>query len=157
MRLLNILQRGLHLPIREQVAYLRLFILSLVVEIALRVLPFGFILRTLRIRTKWTHMDPDEEARPVLNDRDLNEASRVIRLMRDWPFVESACLRQAVVLALLLRRHQPLLCLGVTKLNGSIYAHAWIEIAGGTLGRQQGFTPFRVTTIARQVAEREPR
>lgn len=51
-----------------------------------------------------------------------------------WPFCDGPCLRQALVAGRVLRRHQPELRIGVAVEGSEVLAHAWIEVAGTSLG-----------------------
>jgi hypothetical protein len=52
-----------------------------------------------------------------------------MRMLRSWPFGDT-CLRQALVGGQRLRRLNPLLYVGVAKLDGEIRAHAWLVVSG---------------------------
>lgn len=52
-----------------------------------------------------------------------------VRLMRRWPFGDT-CLRRSLVLGQRLAVLHPQLHLGVTKENGALNAHAWLEVGG---------------------------
>lgn len=54
------------------------------------------------------------------------------RAFRHWPF-ESTCLRTSLVAGWMLRDLQPVLRIGVAKSEGTIKAHAWLEIEGQSL------------------------
>ncbi|MHB1710628.1 MAG: lasso peptide biosynthesis B2 protein [Acidimicrobiales bacterium] len=62
-----------------------------------------------------------------------------------WPFGGGPCLRQSLVAGRVLRRLDPELQIGVTfrgePTGGDpIVAHAWVEVAGATIGASEGFT-----------------
>ena len=52
-----------------------------------------------------------------------------VRLMRRWPFGDT-CLRRSLVLGQRLAVLHPQLHLGVTKEDGALKAHAWLEVGG---------------------------
>jgi Transglutaminase-like superfamily len=52
------------------------------------------------------------------------------RVVQRWPF-GGPCLRESLLVALLLRRFDPAVCIGVNRCAGDVLgAHAWVEIAG---------------------------
>lgn len=52
-----------------------------------------------------------------------------VRLMHRWPFGDT-CLRRSLVLGQRLAVLHPQLHLGVTKEDGALQAHAWLEVGG---------------------------
>ena len=51
------------------------------------------------------------------------------RVLHRWPFGDT-CLRQALVTGQRLRRLDPLLHVGVAKMDGEVRAHAWLVVSG---------------------------
>jgi hypothetical protein len=43
---------------------------------------------------------------------------------------ERGCLRRSLVMGHVLRRHDPVLRIGVRRTDGGFAAHAWVEVAG---------------------------
>ena len=43
---------------------------------------------------------------------------------------ERGCLRRSLVMGHVLRRHDPVLRIGVRRTDGGFSAHAWVEVAG---------------------------
>ncbi len=71
-------------------------------------------------------------ARPAdagLSARELDQLDTAWRVLRWGPF-NGTCLRRAVVGGYFLRRHAPLLRVGVSKKDGQVAAHAWVEVHG---------------------------
>lgn len=56
----------------------------------------------------------------------------VRRVLRHWPW-DDTCLRRALATGYALRHRGPSLRVGVTKTDGVVKAHAWLEIDGRTL------------------------
>lgn len=56
-----------------------------------------------------------------------------------WPFCDGPCLRQALVAGHMLRRHGPLLRIGVAVDDASVVAHAWLEVGALDIGRSDRF------------------
>ncbi|WP_176980803.1 lasso peptide biosynthesis B2 protein [Paramicrobacterium humi] len=67
-----------------------------------------------------------------LSARDIEKLDTAWRLLRHGPF-NGTCLRRAIVGGYLLRRHSPVLRIGVAKSGGTIEAHAWVEVDGVSL------------------------
>lgn len=87
-------------------------------------------------------------ATTTLNPRDRRRARLAYAVMRNWPFGRGPCLRQALVVGWVLRRHRPVLHLGVATAEG-FAAHAWLEVAGETIGGATGFAPLGRTSPTR--------
>ncbi len=132
-------------PIREIPATAAALVVACGVEIAVRLLPlprashlFGAPLR--------------ESAAPgapqvhgaQLGPRGRSQARAVRRVMRRWPFGDT-CLRHALVAGHRLRRFGPELVVGVSKVDGAVKAHAWLEFDTGIydpLQSAQAFLPL---------------
>lgn len=67
-----------------------------------------------------------------LSRRELEKLDVAWRLLRHGPF-NGTCLRRAIVGGYLLRRHDPILRIGVAKSDGVVSAHAWIDVGGVSL------------------------
>ncbi len=65
-------------------------------------------------------------------DREREQLDTAWRLLRQPPF-NGTCLRRALVGGYFVRHRDPLLRIGVTKANGEVAAHAWLEIDGVSL------------------------
>lgn len=64
---------------------------------------------------------------------DERRALRAVRrVLRHWPW-DNTCLRRALGMGYVLRGRGPSLRVGVTKTDGAVRAHAWLEIDGRTL------------------------
>lgn len=64
---------------------------------------------------------------------DERRALRAVRrVLRRWPW-DNTCLRRALGMGYALRHRSPSLRVGVTKSDGAVRAHAWLEIDGRTL------------------------
>ncbi|KZM79398.1 hypothetical protein A0J59_09680 [Cellulosimicrobium sp. I38E] len=78
----------------------------------------------------------------------VRDARRVLSV----PGVDGTCLRQALVVGHVLRRRGPRLVLGVAKRDGTVSAHAWVEVQGWVVddfhlhaGRPAGFERLPAT------------
>lgn len=108
---------------------------AIVVEIALR---------TARLprAARWCGLQLDLQAPPAPAVLDIRaplpaRARRSWRatdvVMTHWPWGDT-CLRRCLVLGRRLRRFDPVLRIGVARTaDGSVVAHAWLEVAGRTL------------------------
>lgn len=129
--------RGLAATPRRLLVLLRVLALVTLAEVQLRRLPvdraaarFGLVIGT--------EVDPVEDARPLRLTRRLVEHRRALdAVLRRWPWADGPCLRRSLVLGWLLRERVPRLCLGVRlDDDGALHAHAWIEVDGASIGRQ---------------------
>ena len=76
---------------------------------------------------------------PLRTRRQLWAADRVaVR----WPFSEGPCLRRALVGGHLIRRHGPMIRLGVDTTADGPLGHAWLEIDGAPLEDIADLTTF---------------
>jgi hypothetical protein len=57
-----------------------------------------------------------------------------------WPFADGPCLRQSIVAGHVLRRHRPVLRLGVASPSEGLQAHAWVEVGGVSMGESSKYT-----------------
>lgn len=78
---------------------------------------------------------PAAETADVALDLSSRERVRVqdARRILSVPGVDGTCLRQALVVGHALRRRSPRLVLGVAKRDGTVAAHAWVEVQGWTV------------------------
>ncbi|GAA0336006.1 hypothetical protein GCM10009529_13200 [Micropruina glycogenica] len=84
-----------------------------------------------------------------LTDRELEQLDIAWRMLRWGPF-NGTCLRRAVVGGYFLRHHEPLLRIGVTKIDGKVAAHAWVEV--GAVGLDpDGAAVYRVLVTPEEV------
>jgi hypothetical protein len=105
------------------------------VEVGLRLADLPTLARWLGLSIATTPISADSRE-PAELPREAGEAILAARrVFRHWPG-RGHCLREALVLGHLLRRHRPALRLGVARERGSITAHAWLELAGRSIGRR---------------------
>jgi len=64
--------------------------------------------------------------------REREQLDTAWRLLRQPPF-NGTCLRRALVGGYFVRHRDPLLRIGVTKVEGEVSAHAWLEVDGVSL------------------------
>ena len=116
---------------RDRVELMKVMIISVLVEVGVRVLP-------LPVMARWCSV--------ALADREQNELRRLAdlpdwarqrvliarRVIRRWP-IDGTCLRQSLLVGQRLRSLDPKLHIGVRADDGSVSAHAWIEVLGGAL------------------------
>lgn len=138
----------LKLSAREKVDLFLVAGMALAAEVAVK-------LFTLPRLTKWlgiTLIDEkadaptSEGAAPStgLDQATIARRTRTVdRLYRVWPR-KNSCLRRALVLGRRIQAAGPVLMIGVAEEDGSIRAHAWIEIDGVPVGDTSGdFAPLR--------------
>lgn len=77
---------------------------------------------------------PDEGTPPpTLTPRAEEQLWAAWVLAERWPYADGPCLRRSMVAARLIRRHDPVLRLGVALRDEGILAHAWLEVEGHPL------------------------
>jgi hypothetical protein len=69
--------------------------------------------------------------------REREQLDTAWRMLRQPPF-NGTCLRRALVGGYFVRHRDPLLRIGVTKRDGEVAAHAWLEIDGVSLDPDGG-------------------
>ena len=139
--------RGLRL--RDWGTLLHAWVLLLVVDLALRTLPFPRVRDAARGAK--ARPCPDEQA-PWAEVRRLHRLVGVAARTHLYPM---RCLRQALALQWLLARRgiSSELQLGVNKDAGSLNAHAWLEVEGVPVGQPrtvaEHFAPLRALGASR--------
>jgi hypothetical protein len=68
------------------------------------------------------------------------------RVTDRWRFSRGPCLRRSLVAGHLIRRERPVLRLGVTDRDGTLGAHAWLEIGGRPLENIDAYGAFARST-----------
>lgn len=107
--------------------------LAVVVEVGLHTVRLPVLARVLGVPLDTDAPRQDEVTEPVIVPRwARRRLTAARRALRHWPFGDS-CLRVALVGGCLVRRLDPVLRIGVTKHEGEIKAHAWLEIGGLSL------------------------
>jgi hypothetical protein len=110
------------------------FGVAVFVEIGLRVTTLSRLARILRVPLATGQQASATAPQPGGNPAALPAwARRRIRatrwMLHRWPFGDT-CLRQALVSGQRVRELNPLLHVGVTKLDGEVRAHAWLVVSG---------------------------
>ena len=125
----------------ERVELSYLVLLALLAEAAVRLIPLPTLTRRLGIALGRNAGEPGPPGAhaPFVERR----ARAVDRLYRVWPR-DGSCLRRALVLGFRVRRARPTLVLGVAEEDGTVHAHAWIEVDGAPVGHEpREFSPLR--------------
>lgn len=123
------------MPVRDVPALVVATLLVVAVDASLRIAGLQRTARFLRVPLLLAPTPAEDAAGPVF-ELDAAERRRVrcvARVVRGLFGLDRGCLRFAVVTALLLRAHAPGVRLGVARVDGSVLAHAWVEIAGRTI------------------------
>lgn len=121
--------------LREWPAVLAAVVVALGVEVGLRTLTLPRLTRLAGLKLgaeEGSAAIPMGAAPPRLAPRAWRQLRATQRVMRHWPFGDT-CLRQALVSGQRLRRLQPTLLVGVARVDGTLRAHAWLEIQGVSL------------------------
>lgn len=143
-------RRALALRSRETLALARVLAVLVVVDVGLRLVPADRLARVLGVPLR---LSPDDIAPPaapeVVAAGSGPELAMLRRALRRWPARGATpCLREALAIGVLLRGSGPRLRLGVTRLDGEVFAHAWVEVAGHSLHGDSRYTPLGVTAGA---------
>ena len=128
------------LPPRRWWAVVRTVVLAGLLEIGLRVTRLPRLARALGVRTEPfgpaatdARQDTHPDAMvPRFTRSERDRIDTVRRVLSHRPF-NGTCLRQALLVGNALRARQPLLRVGVTKRDGAVVAHAWLELDGGVI------------------------
>jgi hypothetical protein len=111
------------------------------VEAALRFLRLPTVARLagveLRLDGGWR---PAPSGDLPLTPRESRAVELAVSVLRRGP-IDDSCLRRSLLVGHLLRRRRPVLEIGVTKRDGVVRAHAWLEVQGATLdgGLPEGY------------------
>lgn len=102
------------------------------IEVGLRVLPLPRLCGAVGIQLATDERQPTGSRETGLTRRELRQIALARRIMQLWPWGDT-CLRVALVSGRLLRVRRPLLCVGVARVDGTVRAHAWLEVNGVSL------------------------
>ena len=144
-RLVKAAPRLRRMRIRDIPTMLHASILIAFVEVCVRRYPPAKVGRLLGCPIDTTPVDP-QAARMRNSDlpshtvRQLRCARRVAEV---WPFSEGPCLRSALVGGRLIRRHAPVVRIGIDPSSDELAAHAWLEIDGRPLEAVHHYLAFQ--------------
>ena len=145
-RLAARLRSWMALTLREKGEFLLVAAMAVLAEIAVKVFSLPRLTRSLGIALvdKGEAVVPTAQLRPHLDAMTIENRARMVdRLYRAWPR-KNSCLRRALVLGYRIRAARPVLEIGVAREEGSIRAHAWIEVDGRVVGDDSGdYAPLR--------------
>lgn len=134
-------------PPRDWPAYAAAATVAAVVEIGLRTTTLPQLTRRLGVRLATDDHPaiamPASPERLALPTRALRQLRVSVKVVRHWPFGDT-CLRRALVAGRRLRHLDPVLQVGVAKVDGTVQAHAWLEIDGVSL--DPGSSDFNTVT-----------
>jgi len=113
------------------------------VELAVRPIPLSRLSRLLGVPLDATPADVSSPpVQPPLSRWQAGQLRTLLPLAKRWPFAVGPCLRQALVAGHILRKHHPVLRLGVATNQGAVQAHAWVEVGGVVVGDAHGYLPL---------------
>lgn len=128
---------------------LRVAATAAAVELAVRTLPLPVVSRLARVPLAVGPERPGD-AWAAIGEPDRRRAELALRVLRGRPF-RATCLRRALVLGILLRRHRPALRVGVAKAGGAVAAHAWLEVDGVSLDAESAaYRPLPLGAVRAQ-------
>ncbi len=133
------------LPAGDLLSIARVLVVTTLVEVAIRTVPLPRVARWLAVPLDTVDARPAAPAAPPSPAFDRYELRRLRaakRVMARWPFGGGPCLRQSLVVGYLLRSRHPVLRLGVGSVDGTVMAHAWIEVSGTSIGGRDWLLPL---------------
>lgn len=106
-------------------------LVAVVVEVGVRTRPLPDLARHLGVPLSTDPLPPATTPARA-SARTVHQVRLVGRVMRHWPGGDT-CLRHCLVLGSRLRRHDPVLRVGVARFDGVVKAHAWLDLDGRVL------------------------
>lgn len=115
-------------------------------DLGLRVLGLERVLRCVGARGSWQHADPVAPERATtladIGRARLMLIGVVMRRRAIWTRTDGPCLRQAVLVSALLRRHHPVVHLGLKGSEGAPMAHAWVTVGQVRIDYDPSYSSF---------------
>jgi hypothetical protein len=99
------------------------------IELGLRFVRVERIASALRVHFLEGGSLVDGDAPAVLTAAERRWMRNTARVLRRWP-LDATCLRRSLLTGWVLRRHAPVLILGVRTEDGQVAAHAWLRVGG---------------------------
>lgn len=116
--------------------------IGLAVELLVRRVSLPKLSARLGVRLA-TEGEPLAQAAGVLPGWTQRRLRAVEVVFRFWPWGKNGdCLRRSLVTGYRLRTLEPVLRFGVRRANGTVLAHAWIEVRGVALQSDPRYTPM---------------
>jgi hypothetical protein len=114
-----------------------------VTELSVRSVPLPKLSARMGVPLSASATEPGPPPQPLdLSRWQRGQLRTLLPLAERWPFADGPCLRQSLVAGHILRRHHPILRLGVATEQNSVQAHAWVEVAGLVVGDTTGYLPL---------------
>lgn len=132
------LRKVLRLGPRGWLFLARVVVTALVHEAVIRTrrLPVAARLAGVALTFGATGPSRDQDGWELLTDDERERCELALRVIDRRPF-DKTCLRRSLLLGTLLRHRRPVLRIGVAKAAGAVAAHAWLEVDGASLDREQ--------------------
>lgn len=107
--------------------------LAAIAEFGVRFRPLPQVARWFRVRLAG---EPPLSRPWRMGPRQRRRRRIINMLTRHWPFVdhEGLCLRRSLLIGWVLHDRDPVLRIGLARVDGEITAHAWLEVEGGEIG-----------------------
>lgn len=135
--------RAFRLPLHEILTAVHVLAWLTLVEFGIRIVALPALCRRLGFRFEPGGSVPvSASARPALPQEAQQRLRSLWRVSARWPFSKGPCLRRSLVGGRLLRRHDPVLRLGVMRQGDAVVAHAWLEVGGHALEDVESVHPF---------------
>jgi hypothetical protein len=133
------------LPLRAQVGIVQVVLLYLAAEVALRCFPTARAARYFGVPVTM-HQQSGRRCQPALTVREKRLASTAVRVACRVYGRDRGCLRRALVIGFILRRHNPSLRLGVLPHGSKFVSHAWVQVGGFDLEPTDNLLGFNAGT-----------
>lgn len=132
------LRKVLRLGPRRWLFLARVVATAVVHEVVIRTrrLPVAARLAGVALTFGATGPSRDEDGWQLLTVEERERCELALRVIDRRPF-DRTCLRRSLLLGTLLRHRRPVLRIGVAKAAGAVAAHAWLEVDGASLDREQ--------------------
>lgn len=147
--MINAIRKTAALGPRGWVDLTALSALAIFVEVGVRVRPVPSIARALGVRVSGA---PTAGPGSPMTARERRRRRIVEMMSRHWPLVDhdGLCLRRSLLFGWVLRSRDPLLRIGVAKIDGDFSAHAWLELEGGHIGADDTHVALPMPTATRR-------
>lgn len=117
-------------PIDEWPTLVTVGAVAVAVEVGLRTMPLPRLSVLLGAPLDTNSPIPNQdEVRPIMPPWVRRQVKATARILRHWPWGDT-CLRSALIIGHRVRALDPVLRVGVARVEGEVRAHAWLEISG---------------------------
>ncbi|MEO5901227.1 MAG: lasso peptide biosynthesis B2 protein [Ilumatobacteraceae bacterium] len=117
-------------------------------DVMLRTLGLERALRCVGARGGWSR-SPDPVGPPVeaLSRSQLMLVGIIMRRRAIWTRTDGPCLRQALLVSLVVRRHHPVVHLGMKGTDAGPMAHAWVTVGKVRIDYDPSYASFGTVSM----------